>query len=56
MISYESYRFALEGMGAIPIIILDSRGRVEAISSSSLYFSRDDSYTCFACQVVYHFH
>ena len=52
--SYENYRFAIEDIGATPIIALNPRGRVDAITSSSLYLSDDGSYTCFAgFKVVY---
>lgn len=52
--NYETYRFAIEDIGASPIIALNPRGRVEAITSSSLYLTDEGSYTCFAgFKVVY---
>jgi transposase len=52
--SYENYRFAIEDIGTAPIIALNPRGRVDAITSGSLYLSDDGSYTCFAgLKVVY---
>lgn len=52
--SYENYRFAIEDIGAAPIIALNQRGRVDAITSSSLYLSEDGGYICFAgFKVVY---
>ena len=46
--SYENYRFAIEDIGAIPIIALNPRSRIDAITDGSLYLSDDGSYTCFA--------
>jgi len=52
--AYENYRFAIEDIGAAPIIALNPRGRVDAITWGSLYLSDDGSYTCFAgFKVVY---
>ncbi len=52
--SYENYRFAIEDIGTAPIIALNTRGRRDAITSSSLYLSQDGKYTCFAgFNVVY---
>ncbi len=52
--SYENYCFAIEDIGAAPIIALNPRGRVDAITKGSLYLSDDDTYTCFAgFKVVY---
>jgi transposase len=52
--AYENYRFLIEDIGASPIIALNPRGRVDAITSSPLYLSEDGSYTCFAgFKVVY---
>ena len=52
--SYENYRFAIEDMEIAPIIALNPRGRVDAITDGSLYLSQDGSYTCFAgFKVVY---
>jgi transposase len=52
--AYENYRFTIEDIGAAPIIALNQRGRVDAITSSSLYLSKDGSYACFAgFKVVY---
>jgi hypothetical protein len=44
--SYENYRFAIEEIGVAPIIALNPRGRIDAITSGSLYLSEDGSYTC----------
>jgi transposase len=44
--SYENYRFAIEDIGAAPIIALNPRGRVDAITDGSLYLSGDGTYTC----------
>jgi len=46
--SYENYRFAIEDIGAAPIIALNSGGRVDTITEGSLYLSDDGAYTCFA--------
>lgn len=46
--SYDNYRFAIEEIGAAPIIALNPRGRVDAITSSSLYLGDDGTYTCIA--------
>jgi hypothetical protein len=46
--SYENYRFVIEDIGAAPIIALNQRGRVDAITEGSLYLAEDGSYTCFA--------
>jgi len=52
--SYENYRFAIEDIGAAPIIALNQRGRVDAIIEGSLYLADDGTYTCFAgLKVVY---
>jgi len=52
--SYENYRFVIEEIGAAPIIALNPRGRVDAITDSSLYLSDDGTFTCFAgFKVVY---
>jgi hypothetical protein len=52
--SYDNYRFAIEDIEAAPIIALNPRGRVDAITSSSLYLADDGSYTCLAgFKVVY---
>lgn len=52
--SYENYRFAIEDMGITPVIALNPRGKVDAITVGSLYLSDDGSYTCFAgFKVVY---
>jgi len=52
--SYENYRFAIENIGAAPIIALNPRGRVDAITEGSLYLAEGGSYTCFAgFKVVY---
>jgi transposase len=51
---YENYRFVVEEIGAVPIIALNPRGRVDAISESSLYLADDGTYTCVAgFKVVY---
>ncbi len=52
--SYENYRFAIEDIGAAPVIALNPRGRVDAITEGSLYLSGDGTYTCYAgFRVVY---
>jgi len=52
--SYENYRFAIEDIGAAPVIALNQRGRVDAITEGSLYLADDGTYTCFAgFRVVY---
>ncbi len=52
--SYENYRFAIEDIGAAPIIALNPRGKVDAITEGSLYLADDGNYTCFAgFKVVY---
>jgi transposase len=44
--SYENYRFAIEEIGAAPIIAINPRGGIDAITRGSLYLSEDGSYTC----------
>jgi hypothetical protein len=52
--SYENYRFVIEEIGAAPIIALNTRGRIDAITESSLYLGDDGTYTCVAgFKVVY---
>ena len=52
--SYENYRFAIEEIGAAPIIAINPRSGIDAITSGSLYLSEDGSYTCVAgFKVVY---
>ncbi len=52
--SHENYRFAIEEAQIAPIIALNPRGGVDAISTGSLYLSKDSSYTCVAgFKVVY---
>ena len=52
--AYENYRFAIEDMGISPIIALNPRGRIDAITKGSLYLSDDGTYTCLAgFKVVY---
>jgi transposase len=52
--SYENYRFAIEEIGAAPIIAINPRGRVGAITESTLYLADDGTYTCVAgFKVVY---
>jgi IS5 family transposase len=52
--SHENYRFAIEEAKVAPIIALNPRGGVDAISEGSLFLSRNGSYTCFAgFKVVY---
>jgi len=46
--AYENYRFAIEDIGAAPIIALNPRGKVNAITEGSLYLSDDGTYTCLA--------
>lgn len=43
--AYENYRFAIKDIGAAPIIALNPRGRVDAITDGSLYLADDGSYT-----------
>ena len=52
--SYENYRFAIEEIGAAPIIAINPRSGIDTITSGSLYLSEDGSYTCVAgFKVVY---
>ncbi len=52
--AYETYRFTIEDIGASPIITLNPRNKIDAITQGSLYLSEDGSYTCFAgFKVVY---
>jgi transposase len=52
--AYENYRFAIEDMEIAPIIALNPRGRLDAITEGSLYLANDGTYTCFAgFKVVY---
>jgi hypothetical protein len=52
--SYENYRFAIEEIGAAPIIALNPRGRIDAMTEGSLYLADDGTYTCAAgFKVVY---
>ncbi len=52
--AYENYRSAIEDIGAAPIIALNPRARVDAITGGSLYLSDGGTYTCFAgFRVVY---
>jgi len=52
--SYENYRFAIEEAKIAPIIALNPRGKVDAITRGSLYLSDEGVYTCFAgFRVVY---
>jgi IS5 family transposase len=52
--SYENYRFAIEEIGAAPIIAINPRGGIDAITRGSLYLNEDGSYTCVAgFKVVY---
>lgn len=52
--AYDNYRFAIEDMGTTPIIALNPRGRVDAITDGSLYLSDNGTYTCLAgFKVVY---
>ena len=52
--AYENYRFAIEDIGTAPIIALNLRGRVDAITKGSLYLSDNGTYTCLAgFKVVY---
>jgi transposase len=46
--SYENYRFAIEEIGTAPIIAMNPRGRIDAITSGSLYLSNNGSYNCVA--------
>ena len=52
--SHENYRFAIEEAKVAPIIALNPRGGVDALTSSALYLAEDGSYTCLAgFKVVY---
>ncbi len=52
--SYENYHFAILDIEAAPIIALNPRDRVDAITDGSLYLSGDGTYTCLAgFKVVY---
>ena len=52
--SHENYRFAIEEAKVAPIIALNPRGGVDAVTSSALYLAEDGSYTCLAgFKVVY---
>ncbi len=52
--SYENYRFAIEEIGATPIIALNRRNGADALTLGSLYLSPEGKYTCLAgFQVVY---
>ena len=52
--SHENYRFAIEDAKVAPIIALNPRGGVDALTSSALYLAVDGSYTCLAgFKVVY---
>jgi transposase len=52
--SYENYRFAIEDIGAAPVIALNPRGGIDAITEGCVYLSDDGTYTCFAgFKVVY---
>jgi hypothetical protein len=46
--SHENYRFAIEDAKVAPIIALNPRGGVDALTSSALYLAEDGSYTCLA--------
>jgi len=52
--SHENYRFAIKEAQVAPIIALNPRGGVDALTSNSLSLSKDGSYTCFAgFKVIY---
>lgn len=52
--SHENYRFAIEEAKVAPIIALNPRGGVDAVTSSALYLTENGSYTCLAgFKVVY---
>jgi transposase len=46
--SHENYRFIIQEIKAAPIIALNPRGGVDALTSNSLSLAKDGSYTCFA--------
>ena len=46
--NYENYRFLIEEIGVAPIIALNPRGRIDAITEGSLYLADDGTYTCVA--------
>lgn len=52
--AYENYRFDIKDTGISPIIALNPRSRVDAITKGSLYLSDNGTYTCLAgFKVVY---
>jgi hypothetical protein len=52
--SHINYRFAIKEAKIAPIIALNPRNGVDAITSNSLAFSNDDGYTCMAgFKVIY---
>jgi transposase len=52
--SHENYRFAIKEAQVAPIIALNPRGGVDALTSNSLSLSKDGSYTCLAgFKVIY---
>ena len=46
--SQENYRFAIKEAHVAPIIALNPRGGVDALTSNSLQLAKDGSYTCMA--------
>ena len=46
--SHENYRFIIQEIKAAPIIALNPRGGVDALTANSLSLAKDGSYTCFA--------
>jgi hypothetical protein len=46
--SHENYRFAIKEAQVAPIIALNPRGGVDALTSNSLQLAKDGSYTCMA--------
>jgi hypothetical protein len=46
--SHENYRFAIKEAHVAPIIALNTRGGVDALTANSLQLAKDDSYTCMA--------
>ena len=52
--AYENYRFPIEDIEATPVIALNPRGKVDAITEGSFYLTNDGTYTCPAgLKVVY---
>lgn len=50
--SHENYRFAIKEAHVAPIIALNPRGGVDALTTNSLQLAKDGSYTCMAGRKV----